>query len=381
MIILTLPTVFVAIGTSATTAITANTLIAADIPGACGLGVSQLIKYAEGVALQNTFRIGPSSNKNRPAGIPSLWRPPVVVSDGASSLAWGERVSSAPTVTSPIGEIKLAGGLTKGVKQGEEDMSPRTQGEAVESIVELIRARLEENRDEDHAEGAKKYFGKDFKCYGVPAAKPKIRRFITEALRQAHLSGTKVDFALRMQLAEDLLKSEMYEEGQAAIILIQDQGRYFTTETLSIFRMWLDRYINNWGICDSFCIGVVDQVIKKYPKKVNTLLNDWAQSKNPWVRRAACATLSKLARDGSFAIEVTALVDILLENNEGEDIVHKAMGWVLKELSRTKPQFVVDYLNSRPGQIPTVTLHHSLERISKNQGLYRQVDRGRIRKK
>lgn len=247
-------------------------------------------------------------------------------------------------------------------------------------IVAWIRARLDENRDADHAEGAKRYFGEDFKCYGVKAAKPKIRRFITEALRKAREGGTKVDFKLRIEVAEELFKSGMYEEGQAAILLLQNQGTYFTPETLSLFGRWLDHYIDNWGICDSFCIGVVYQIIEKYPKEVDHLLEEWALSENPWVRRAACATLSKLARDGSFATEVARLIDILLENGEEEDIVHKAMGWALKELSRAKPQFVVDYLNSRSGRIPTVTLHHSLERIRKLPRLYGQIDRSSVRK-
>ncbi|MCX6000047.1 MAG: DNA alkylation repair protein, partial [Chloroflexi bacterium] len=142
----------------------------------------------------------------------------------------------------------------------------------------------------------------------------------------------------------------MYEECQAAILLLQRDGRQFDEETLRVFERWLDGCVENWAVCDSLCLGLVHQFFAHHPNRL-THLQTWARSPSRWRRRAACVTLSKLCRRGEHWENVVSLADSLLSDTDV--MVQKGVGWLLKVASQSRPDDVIAFLNQRRGQVPS----------------------------
>ena len=225
------------------------------------------------------------------------------------------------------------------------------------SLTIKIKQYLKEHADSERALGAQTFFKEGFKTYG--ARKPEMEKFIKQTIRDQF---DPLPFEERMIIAEELLKSRMYEEAQAANLLLERQGKNFNKETLDTFSRWIDSYIENWGTGDSFCIRVVFQIFVYHRELVRELFN-WADSNNRWMRRAACATLSKLSRKGDFLSEVLAMAEKLLEDED--DLVQKGAGWMLKEASRTKSHEVINFIDKNHEKMPRLVLRLAIEKMDK----------------
>nr|VFJ46120.1 MAG: 3-methyladenine DNA glycosylase AlkD [Candidatus Kentron sp. DK] len=236
--------------------------------------------------------------------------------------------------------------------------------QVVEDVIKRLRRSFASLGDSDHAEGAKRYLGEEFRAYGVRGGKREITRQLRAALRQHVPSEDEA----RMPLAQALFASGIYEEGQAAILLLQRQKQPFPPETLRTFERWIRAHVNNWGICDSFCIGVVYRIPLAFPDQTR-ILREWAISPNRWVRRAACVTLAKLCRVGNFAEDVVDLSELFLARNERDDIVHKAWGWMLKELAQQRPAVALRYFSRTAARLPRLVLAQATERLPKSTRL------------
>nr|VFK25683.1 MAG: 3-methyladenine DNA glycosylase AlkD [Candidatus Kentron sp. MB]VFK29669.1 MAG: 3-methyladenine DNA glycosylase AlkD [Candidatus Kentron sp. MB]VFK74865.1 MAG: 3-methyladenine DNA glycosylase AlkD [Candidatus Kentron sp. MB] len=242
--------------------------------------------------------------------------------------------------------------------------STATTAQVAGDVVERLRRSLVSLGDPHHAEGAKRYLGEKFRAYGVRGGKKEIARQLRAALRQ-HVS---LEDEARMALAEALFASGIYEEGQAAILLLQRRKRPFPPETLRMLERWICAHVNNWGICDSFCIGVVCRIPLAFPDQTR-VLRGWADSRNRWVRRAACVTMAKLCRVGDFAEDVIELSELLLARNERDDIVQKAWGWMLKELAQRRPALALPYFFRTAPRLPKLVLAQATERLPKSTRL------------
>ncbi len=89
----------------------------------------------------------------------------------------------------------------------------------------------------------------------------------------------------------------------------------------------------------------------------------WARSENRWLRRAAAVSLILPARRGRFLVEVFEIADRLL--TDGDDMVQKGYGWMLKEASRLHQQDVFDYVVRNRRVMPRTALRYAIELMPK----------------
>jgi 3-methyladenine DNA glycosylase AlkD len=230
---------------------------------------------------------------------------------------------------------------------------------AVQGFICALRDLLERHQDPERIQKGQRFFKNTLKGYGIEGGTRQVAKFVAQAIGA---TPGDLTFEVRMQIAQQLFSSRMYEEGQAATILLKGQTKRFTKQTLSTFTRWIEAHIDNWGVCDSFCTAVVYQVIEKAGAPFSELLA-WADADNLWLRRAACATMTKLCRNGAHATSALQLVDRLLPR-EQEPLIQKGIGWVLKVLSRHHHPMVLDYLCRHPYPISTFTLNHALQGYS-----------------
>jgi 3-methyladenine DNA glycosylase AlkD len=120
-----------------------------------------------------------------------------------------------------------------------------------------------------------------------------------------------------------------------------------------------------WGICDSFCIGVVAPFLAARPA-LRGIVHAWAAADDPWLRRAGCVTLTKLCRalGRDAEPEVARMIDGFIRRGEREDLLHKAMGWLLKECASTVGVAFVERLIATHGRVlARVPVVHATERM------------------
>ena len=130
-----------------------------------------------------------------------------------------------------------------------------------------------------------------------------------------------------------------------------------------IFEKWINKYINNWASCDTFCNHTVGEFIQMYPENI-AKLKDFAKSENRWVRRASAVSLIIPARKGKFLNDILEIADILLLDND--DLVQKGYGWMLKVASQSNQQAIFDYVMNNKTIMPRTALRYAIEKMPKD---------------
>ncbi len=131
---------------------------------------------------------------------------------------------------------------------------------------------------------------------------------------------------------------------------------------MATFKRWIERYINNWAKCDRFCNHTIGDLIEKYPEIVFEV-KSWAKSNNRWLKRASAVSFIVPAKQGIFLADALEICDVLLL--DGDDMVQKGYGWLLKEESREHQKEVFDYVVKNREVMPRTALRYAIELMPK----------------
>jgi 3-methyladenine DNA glycosylase AlkD len=222
--------------------------------------------------------------------------------------------------------------------------------------IQQIRIDLEANADQNTKESEKRYFKEAIKVYGVKTA-------TVGKIAKKHWSQVKTLPKQEIfELCEELYKSGYMEE---AFIVSDWMPRYINNlqaSDIATFRRWIESYISNWAECDSFCNHTIGDLIEKYPEIVPEV-KSWAKSQNRWMKRASAVSFIVPAKHGEFLSDVFEICDVLLL--DGDDMVQKGYGWLLKEESRLHQKEVYDYVVAHRREMPRTALRYAIELMPK----------------
>jgi 3-methyladenine DNA glycosylase AlkD len=165
-------------------------------------------------------------------------------------------------------------------------------------------------------------------------------------------------------LCEELYKSGYLEESFIVSNWTSSLIGQYEPNDLPVFRNWIDSYITNWASCDGFCNHTIGSLIEQYPEYIEEL-KSWTKSPNRWMRRAAAVSLIIPAKHGKFLDESLVIADLLL--TDGDDMVQKGYGWLLKETSRKHGTEVFDFVLRNRKSMPRTALRYAIELMSKDQ--------------
>lgn len=163
----------------------------------------------------------------------------------------------------------------------------------------------------------------------------------------------------------ELLKSK-YHEGRLIALLILVHNCSILHKNASedgqkkIFDFYLSqtKYINNWDLVDLSAHKIVGAYLLDKPKEI---LFKLAKSENIWERRIAIISTFEFIKDGKFDTSLK-IVEMLL--NDKHDLIHKAVGWMLREVGKRFGQKVLtDFLDSHLRLLPRTTLRYAIERF------------------
>jgi len=166
-----------------------------------------------------------------------------------------------------------------------------------------------------------------------------------------------------------LLSSPWHEERLLALlILVGMVGKKATFDLRkAVFDFYVKRmsFINNWDLVDLSAPQVVGRYLWDHPEE-RPLLDRWARSPRLWDRRVAVVSTLALIREGRFD-ETLRLAKVLLVDRE--DLMHKAVGWMLREVGKRDEKALLGFLDRHAPQMPRTMLRYSLERLSRARKL------------
>jgi 3-methyladenine DNA glycosylase AlkD len=165
----------------------------------------------------------------------------------------------------------------------------------------------------------------------------------------------------------NLLKSQIHEERLLALILLVEKYAAADEKTQEvIFTAYLRniRYINNWDLVD---ISAPQIVGGHFMTRDRSILRRLATSRNLWERRIGVLATFRFIKESDFT-DALAISEILL--NDGHDLIHKAVGWMLREIGKRDMTVLEGFLVSRYKTMPRTMLRYTIERFSekKRQG-------------
>jgi 3-methyladenine DNA glycosylase AlkD len=130
----------------------------------------------------------------------------------------------------------------------------------------------------------------------------------------------------------------------------------------------LERLLRNshtWALVDSLAATVVGALVTKHPQLAETL-DRWATDEDFWLRRSAMLALLVELRQGRGDWDRFArYADSMLE--ETEFFIRKAMGWILRDTSKRRPDLVYDWLAPRAGRASGVTVREAVRYLTDDQ--------------
>lgn len=155
-----------------------------------------------------------------------------------------------------------------------------------------------------------------------------------------------------------LLRSPIHEERFVALLLLVERHRTGSTaERRQAHALYLRSFprINNWDLVDLSA----GEIVGAHGTPRAQLLA-WAASDNLWIRRIAIVSTYPSIRRGRFG-DTLAVARRLI--SDPEDLIHKAVGWMLREVGKRNLRALEAFLRPRLRGMPRTMLRYAIERF------------------
>jgi len=221
------------------------------------------------------------------------------------------------------------------------------------SVREITR-HLRGLGDADIAEHSLRFFktgkgeygeGDRFLGIRVPVVRQAVKRY-----REAPIT-----------VAEKLLASPWHEIRLFALLLLVshfDKGSPEVQKHIYLLYLSNTRYINNWDLVDASAHRIVGVYLHVRERKV---LYKLVRSASLWERRIAIMATFHFIRDHDFG-DTLALSELLLTDRE--DLIHKAVGWMLREVGKRDKRAEDQFLDKHCATMPRIMLRYAIEKHS-----------------
>jgi 3-methyladenine DNA glycosylase AlkD len=231
---------------------------------------------------------------------------------------------------------------------GQRPSKPKSRNDALG-----VRQALRAHARPDRVAGAMRFFkcgpgeygeGDVFIAVSVPDQRAIARRFAD----------------LPLEDVDTLLTSRIHEERLTALFILVRQFTHGDERTRrQIFTLYMRRlpFINNWDLVDSSAAQIVGGWLHDKPRG---LLDRLARSKHLWSRRVAMIATFHSIQRGDHR-DATRIATVLV--NDPHDLIHKAAGWMLREMGkRASEGALTEFLERHAATMPRTMLRYAIER-------------------
>ncbi|OLQ74100.1 DNA alkylation repair protein [Photobacterium proteolyticum] len=221
-------------------------------------------------------------------------------------------------------------------------------------MVIFMQQRMAEAGNAEDAKAMQAYMKTDQPFYGVKAPE---RQAIFKLAREHTKVGTFTDYS---RLVLWLWSGENREEQYLAMDVAEYYKAFRTKEAFEIYEEMLLE-ATHWDTVDKIASNLIGGLVKEN-RELEEKLRDWRVSDNMWLRRASLlAHLKHKSETNVPILEET----ILMLADEEEFFIRKAIGWVLREYSKTDPDYVSAFVARNEGKLSALSKKEALKVIEK----------------
>ena len=169
---------------------------------------------------------------------------------------------------------------------------------------------------------------------------------------------------LSLREVKELLESPIHEHRFVAleILVFQfEKAGEKEQETIVKFYLKYKKHINNWDLVDTSAPYILGRWLKHNDR---TVLYRLAKSKSLWDRRIAIVSTYTLIKSGEFEDTLKLSQELLADK---EDLIHKAVGWMLREVGKQSEKTLARFLDQHATKMPRTTLRYAIERLEEKK--------------
>ena len=179
----------------------------------------------------------------------------------------------------------------------------------------------------------------------------------------------KANKAMPLEEVQLLLESSWHEARLCALLILvyRFKERKITEEEREqIYSFYIKnaRRCNNWDLVDLSCRDIVGEYLVD---KDRSILYRLADSENLWEQRIAIVATWAFIRRSDFN-DTLALAERLMAHKH--DLMHKAVGWMLREVGKKDRETLTNFLEKNATQLPRTTLRYAIEHYPEPQRQY-----------
>jgi 3-methyladenine DNA glycosylase AlkD len=228
------------------------------------------------------------------------------------------------------------------------------------STAEKIRQDLKELADESKARVLQRYFKTGPGQYGegdvfVGVTVPQSRK-----IAKLHFQSTGLSDV------EELMRSKVHEERLVALLMLVHK---YEAGEKGIARFYLDHlmHVNNWDLVDLSAPNILGAHLAGKPR---SLLYRLAKSRNIWEKRVAIVATYYFIRRDEFD-DTLRIAELLISDRVQHDLIHKATGWMLRELGKRNSSVLMSFLDAHFSEMPRTMLRYAIEKLPvRNRNFY-----------
>ena len=187
----------------------------------------------------------------------------------------------------------------------------------------------------------------------IGATVPQIRKLAKEFVGLTHVEVRK------------LLRSKFHEERLLALlILVRQYQRGDDKQRDRVYRLYTThlKWINNWDLIDVTAPHIVGSHLSKCDPR--SVLYEWAVSRDLWRRRLAIMSTFHFIKQDDFD-DTLRLAEILLD--DPHDLMHKAVGWMLREIGNRDRAVEERFLKRHYKRMPRTMLRYAIEKFPESK--------------
>ena len=230
-------------------------------------------------------------------------------------------------------------------------------------LARELEAALRAAGDPERAAGAKAYLKSDLEFLGVPA--PPLRA-VARAFLAEH---PDIDRAALIALVQTLWRRPVYDLKAVAVALLERRTKDLVTGDLDLVEDLLRRS-HTWALVDWLCTKVAAPLVEADPGAdpgaAAATLERWSRDEDFWIRRSSLLAQLPALRAGGGDFDLFASFAARMVE-EKEFFIRKAIGWVLRDVSRKRPDLAFGFLSEHIHEVSGLTLREGSKYLPEKQ--------------
>jgi 3-methyladenine DNA glycosylase AlkD len=170
--------------------------------------------------------------------------------------------------------------------------------------------------------------------------------------------------SLTISELEMALTSEFHEIRMLVLFILVNKYKKALSDSFKeeVYNLFIrnTEHINNWDLIDFNTYKVIGDFV--YEKGLESVLISFAESESMWERRIAIVSTLFYIKKNSF--ELTLEISKILLNDK-QDLIHKAVGWMLREVGKRDLKIMKSFLEENIRSLPRTSLRYAIEKLPK----------------